>query len=411
MTMTKIEISRGNCPCLRKDPRELAVGENGFRCAEDRCAPEDIWGALPEMEARAELPGRGPGPVALPMSRFRALFDGDFGDQLLLAISTQIRDRVTVDRDIPTPVHELPWTGPDSRGDLLGVLSQARRDGLRTSVLWIADDEFEHLPPGQSADTKLGAISFFSTGFSAGALTQVLRIIWATDYQSELATEQRLTTALEEADSLVLTTPALGASCRFRHQTSEHWFSLHGPLRWGDQTVLPTGEMSTLADDGGQFDPDSRLELSGDVVLKGSPIIHRGDPSVSRRDTAETYARLSAMEDVPVIARISGGWIQEFAAPLPESRRLRDAFRALTEAEPRYRKIHEFGFGTHRGCAERMRSNFLPNERCPGIHLGLGLGHYTPFHIDLALSEVQVLLESAVADTVPLFPSLGLRAF
>lgn len=57
----------------------------------------------------------------------------------------------------------------------------------------------------------------------------------------------------------------------------------------------------------------------------------------------------------------------------------------------------------------RLRANFLPNERNPGIHLGLGLGHYTPFHIDLALTGLEVLLESPVAAPLPLYPSIGLR--
>jgi hypothetical protein len=404
------QVSRGNCPCLFKDPRELAAGADGPRCTEDRCAPVEIWGAMPEPEQAAPVLEAQPGAVELRISALRDMYDGDLGDQTVLAVAADIRPWLRVVRDVSTPVHELTWHGPESRADLLGVLADARNSELRTSVLWIADDEFEHLLPQDVEGAKLGAISFFSTGFDVVALARYLRIIRHTDYRAELGIEERLTSYLEHADSLLLTTPALGTTCTFRHQESEFWFSLHGPLRWGDQTVLPTGEMSTLADDAGGFDPSTRLALSGEVVLKGSPIIHRGDASVTRRDTAETYARLAGMEDVPVIARISGGWIQEFAAPTRESRRMRDAFTALVEAEPRYRKVHEFGFGTHVGCSDRVRGNFHPNERNPGIHLGLGLGHFTPFHIDLALTEVKVLLESPVAPPTPLYPSLGLAA-
>jgi hypothetical protein len=407
--MPKIEVSRGNCPCLLKDPRELRKGADGFVCTEDRCAPVDIWGALPEPEAERTPQEVMPEAVDLRLSGLHEMFDRDYGDQVILAISPSIRPYVRVVRDIPAPVHELTWAGPRTRADLLDVLADARAQGKRTSVLWIADHEFEHLMPEHVRDVKLGAISYFSSEFSTASLTRYLEIIYETDYQGELALENKLISCLEEADSVVLATPDLGTSARLRHQESEYWFSLHGPLRWGDQTVLPTGELSTLADDSGQYHPGSRLALSGEVVLKGSPIIHRGDPSVSLHDTNETYSRLASMEDVPVIARISGGWIQEFRAPTPDSRRLRDAFTALVEAEPRYRKVHEFGLGTHLGCAQRIRGNFHPNERWPGIHLGLGLGHYTPFHIDLALTEVQVFLESASAGTVALYPQLGLR--
>jgi hypothetical protein len=88
-----------------------------------------------------------------------------------------------------------------------------------------------------------------------------------------------------------------------------------------------------------------------------------------------------------------GGYIEEFSAPFQSSQRLRETFTRLVEAEPRYRKIHEFGFGTHPGCAKRQPGNFHPNERWPGIHIGLGLGGYTSFHIDLALTEVDVYLD------------------
>jgi hypothetical protein len=407
--VSNIEVSRGNCPCLRKDPRELATGDDGPRCTRAACGPEELWDAmpLPVLDGLVEVAAEE--HAELRMSSLRGLVDGDFGDQVVLAIAPVVRRRLNIMRDIPTPVHELVWSGPDNRADLLDVLREARGAGLRTTVLWIADDEFEHLLPQDMVDTKLGAISFFSTGFSVPSLARHLEIICATDYQRELTIEARLIERLERADSLLLVSPEFDTSCRFHHQESRHWFSLHGPLQWGDQTVLPTGELSTLADDAGRFDPGSRVRIDGDVVLRGSPIVHRGEASVTRRDTAETYARLAGMGDAPVIARVSGGWIQEFTAPTPESRRMRDAFTALVETEPRYRKIHEFGFGTHPLCADRLRANFLPNERNPGIHLGLGLGHYTPFHIDLALTGLEVLLESPVAAPLPLYPSIGLR--
>ncbi|MET8770966.1 hypothetical protein [Streptomyces sp. NPDC004658] len=408
--MPKIEVSRGNCPCLRKDPRELAADGQAPRCPGGNCGPEEIWGAMPDPAIRHLAEASSDEYAELRISGLRGLVDGDFGDQVVLVCAPAVRARLKLSRDVPTPVHELVWSGPDSRADLLEVLREARRAGLRTTVLWIADDEFEHLLPEDIQDTKLGAISFFSTGFSVGSLARHLEIICATDYRNELEIEERLINSLEEAGSLLLLNSDFGTSCRFHHQESPHWFSLHGPLRWGDQTVLPTGELSTLADDAGEFDTDSRVRVNGDIVLKGSPIIHRGEVGVTREDTAQTYARLAGMEDAPVIARVSGGWIQEFVAPTAASRRVRDAFTALVEAEPRYRKIHEFGFGTHPLCADRVRANFHPNERQPGIHLGLGLGHYTPFHIDLALTGVQVLLEASSGEPEPLYPSLGLTA-
>ncbi len=411
--MSKIVVSRGNCPCLRADPKDLATGADGPTCAlnESDCSPAELIAAMPTPEtgAPADLAAGSQGLVELRLSTLLPLYDGDFGDQFLLVASEQVRRSIQLVSDIPQPVHELRWRGAQTRSAFVEQLQDWRAGGQRVSALWIADDEFVHLTDEQADGVKLGAISYFSSGFNAVSLRHYLRIITGTDYVSELAIERRMLSMLEDASALVLRTPALETSCVFEHQETEHWFSLHGPLRFGDQTVLPTGEMSTLADGSGEYDPSSRLPLNGEVVFKGSPIIHRGDRGVSVEHTADTFARLAPMQDLPVVAHIRNGYIHEFSAPVPESKRLRDTFRALVDAEPRYRKVHEFGFGTHPGCADRLRSNFHPNERWPGIHLGLGLGGYTPFHIDLALTEVDVLLDAS-AGMVPLYQSLGLRS-
>jgi hypothetical protein len=407
--MAKLQVSRGNCPCLRTDPRELAVGEDGYICRfdEQTCAAADLLDAMPESpEVSAPQPRQDSGPVTLRLSDLSGLFDGDFGDQFLLVAPRNIRSAIRLAADLPVRVDELRWRGPDSRAELIERLAAWRESGLRTSVLWVGEDEFEHLLPAAADRVKLGAISYFSTGFSTSSFRRYLEIIANTDYQAELRVEAALVSHLEGARSLVLRTPALGTSCVFEHQRAMHWFSLHGPLRFGDQTVLPTGELSTLADASGDFDPASRLQVNGEIVFMGSPIVHRGNRMVSLEETLDTYSRLAPMQQLPVIAHVRGGQIEKFSAPSRDSAQLRDAFTGLVEAEPRYRKIHEFGFGTHPGCADRRPGNFHPNERWPGIHIGLGLGGYTPFHIDLALTEVDVFLDSP-AGSIPLYRSLG----
>ncbi|WP_159073531.1 hypothetical protein [Streptomyces sp. RTd22] len=411
--MSRIKVTRGNCPCLRADPRELATGPEGPMCTADEasCSTADLLEALPEPEAAqpGDIAVGSDGKVELRLSRLLPLYDGDFGDEFLLITSERVRRGIRLVADIPQPLHELEWKGPDTRSAFVGQLRAWRAEGRRASALWIAEDEFEHLLDDDAEGVKLGAISYFSSEFTPLSLSHYLRIITGTDYESELAVEGHLLSLLEEADALVLTTPELDTRCVFRHQETEHWFSLHGPLRFADQTVLPTGEISTLADGSGAYSRDSRMPIDGEIVFKGSPIIHRGDRTVTSEHTADTYLRLAPMEDLPVVAHVRNGYIHDFTAPIPEAKRLRDTFRALVDAEPQYRKIHEFGFGTHPGCANRLRSNFHPNERWPGIHIGLGLGGFTPFHIDLALTEVEVLLDSPTAGKVPLYQTLGLR--
>lgn len=405
--MTKLIVSRGNCPCLRADQNQPEVGEDGYVCTldEQACTAAELLSALPEAAPPARNPADND-PVRLRLSDLAGLFDGYFGDRFLLVTPRNVRSRIALEADTPVRLEELAWTGPDTRADLLARLAEWRTAGLSCSVLWIAEDEFVHLPTDAMEGVKLGAISYFSTGFTPRSLRRYLEIIAGTDYQAELQVEAALVGYLEEARALRLRTPGLGTECTFWHQEALHWFSLHGPLRPGDQTVLPTGELSALADASGDFDAGSRLSIDGEIVFMGSPIVHRGSRSISLEETLETYTRLSPMRHGPVIAHVRAGQIEQFSAPVQSSRLLCDTFNRLVEAEPRYRKIHEFGFGTHPGCADQQPGNFHPNERWPGIHIGLGLGGYTSFHIDLALTEVQVFLDRLV-DSIPLYRSLG----
>jgi hypothetical protein len=405
-------ISRGNCPCLRTEPRELVGADRTIRCEvdEDRCSAEDLVTALPaDLCAERAIDMEQTGPVRMRLSDLAGMFGGDLGDRFLLVCSPRIEAAIDLVDDIGLPITILEWRTPEDRRELVSLMAALRQDGLRASILWIAETEFEHYLREHIQGMKLAAIPFFSSEFSHRKLRRYLDIITRTDYAQEERLEEQLVQILEESDHLVLETPALGTSCTFHHLEAEHWFSLHGPLAWDDQTVLPTGELSTLADASGDFTNKSHLLIDGRIVFKGSPIVHRGDPSVTQAETDAMFTRLSPMQDVPVIAELESGFITRFVAPVPEARGLRDTFTELVQAEPRYRKIHEFGFGTHELCRHRLRTNFHPNERWPGIHTGLGLGGYTPFHIDLAQSEVTVFAVHGDGSRINLYEQLGLR--
>lgn len=408
----QLMISRGNCPCLRTGPRELVGADRALHCEvdEDRCSAEDLVAELPaELCADRAIDMDQPGPVHMRLSDFLGVFGGDLGDRFLLVCSPRVEAAIDLIDDVGVPITVLEWRVPEDRRELISLVAAIRGEGLRASILWIAETEFEHYLREHIEGMKLAAIPFFSSEFSQRKLRRYLDIITRTDYVQEEKLEEKLVEILEESTHLVLETPALGTSCTFHHLEAEHWFSLHGPLAWADQTVLPTGELSTLTDASGDFTDDSHFLIDGQIVFKGSPIVHRGDPSVTPAETEAMFMRLSPMQDVPVIAELENGFITRFVAPVPEARGLRDTFSELVRAEPRYRKIYEFGFGTHELCRRRLRINFHPNERWPGIHIGLGLGGYTPFHLDLAQSEVTIFGAHRDGSRINLYEQLGLR--
>lgn len=349
------------------------------------------------------------GRVSFSPDQLRQLFGGELGDVFLFVASPGARATVALDPSTDVEVRELHWDGPQSRSALLAELASGRSAGRRTSVLWIADDEFEHYQPEELEDAKLVAISSFSAPLTLQSLAKSVEIVTTGDYDHELEIEAQFLDLLDEAETIRFVCPEFGTSAVFRHQEADHWFSLHGPLDWGQQTVLPTGELSALVNASGDFVEEDSFAVDGQIVLRGQPVVHRGSHEMSLEATKEMYGKLSAMADHPAVLDLENGFITAVNAPGGGTNPFVDALRALFADDARYAKIHELGFGTNVTCRPLVRDNFFANERFPGVHLGIGLGGYTPFHVDMVTDAVEVKMVMPTGDEVDLFSHLGLR--
>jgi hypothetical protein len=347
--------------------------------------------------------------VTLSPDALAGLFGGDLGDVFCLVASPAARGVIELRSTPGVEIRELAWEGPESRDALLATIAAVRAAGRRASVLWIADDEFEHYQPEELEAAKLVAISSFSAPLSSRALARSVEIVTTGDYEGELRIENRFMDLLDEAEEIRLACPDFGTTARFRHQVADHWFSLHGPLDWGQQTVLPTGEMSALVNASGEFVEEDSFAIDGRVVLRGQPVVHRGGPGVSLGATGELYDRLSAMADQPAVLELSNGFITGVSAPDGGTNQLVDGLRSLFDQDGRYAKIHEIGFGTNAACDPLVADNFFANERFPGVHLGIGLGGHTEFHIDLVTDAIEVIMVMPDGEEVDLYRDLGLR--
>ncbi|HYO73816.1 MAG TPA: hypothetical protein VEU33_47895 [Archangium sp.] len=327
-------------------------------------------------------------------SDFAGVFGKEFGDVFLLVTSPRVRERLQVERDSGVELAEQPWEGAHSRSALLARFEELRRAGRKASVVWIADDEFEHYSNDELKGIKLAALSSFSAPFTVEALARTLAIVRDTDYQQELEIERSFLEKLDGGKRILFRSASPKAEATLEYQQLQHWFSLHGALSFGQQVVAPTGELSMLLNGSGEFDAVSRFPLDGQILLQGQPIVHRGSRTVALDETMKTYDALAAMREQPALVDVRGG---EIVGVHPAGGG--DAFcRSLTqflEREPLYRKIHEIGFGTSLQCKALRAENFAANERYPGVHFGLGLGGHTQFHIDLVCTKTDVLVEFA----------------
>ncbi|MFC8102194.1 hypothetical protein [Streptomyces sp. NPDC057363] len=349
-------------------------------------------------------------PVSIDPEQFRKVFGGDLGDVFLLVTSPGIRAGLSVTTRGTVPVQEYSWTGPGSRDGLIAEMASLRASGKRASVLWIADDEFVHFDDEHLEGMRLGAFSSFSAPFSEETLAGSVRIVSEVDYERELQIEESFLTLLDQADDMLFLGHEHGTEAVFQHQFSEHWFSLHGPLQPGQQVVLPTGELSSLVNASGEFEEHTHFTLNGEVTLQGAPIVHRGGHETSLAQTERVYRDLAAMADEPAVVTFTDGRITAVRPAVAGRARFAEGLERLLAHDDRYAKLHEIGFGTNASCSPLLPGNYFANERHPGVHLGLGLGTFTQFHVDLMSTAIDVVMRGVEGRDVELFPALGLTA-
>ncbi|MEU9236957.1 hypothetical protein [Streptomyces subrutilus] len=344
--------------------------------------------------------------VTISPEQFRKVFGGDLGDVFLLVTSPGVRDALIVENSA-TPVQEYNWTGQESRAGLIAEMAAIRASGRRASVLWIADDEFVHFEDEDLVGMAMGAFSSFSAPFSVETLRNNIRVVTDVDYERELGIEEEFLTLLDQADDMLFLGREFGTEAVFQHQLSEHWFSLHGPLLPGQQVVLPTGELSSLVNASGEFELHTHFKLDGEITLQGAPIVHRGEHATSLAETEQVYRDLVSMADQPAIISLVEGRITAVRPAVAGRAEFATNLEKLLAEDDRYAKLHEIGFGTNTSCSPLQPSNYFANERHPGVHLGLGLGTFTQYHIDLMSTAIDVLMRGVDGKDVALFQALG----
>jgi hypothetical protein len=336
-----------------------------------------------------------------------ALFPGVEDDVVVLAISPDIRPHIDV-APRRAPLIDYPWRSNESRAGLIATFQEESGKGRGVSALWIASSEFQHFHPEELGQARIGGISFFSSRFSPPLLKESLRILSETDYQRQLEIEKRFLEIVDDAERLVFRDEVNGTEAILEHQACEYWFSLHGPLARGQQTVLPTGELSVLANASGEYEADVVLPLNGEIVLHGEPVTHRGDERITLAETENAYARMSALRASPVVGVVENGIITDLRSAESGPNAGLQALEERFQRDARFRKIHEIGFGTNESCRPLHGDNFFADERFPGVHFGLGLGGYLDFHFDIVCPDTSLWAQQDGRET-EIFSALGVR--
>jgi len=264
----------------------------------------------------------------------------------------------------------VPWPIEQSFEELL-----AAEIPEPASVVVLSPRRFFRSPP----DIGRRKVMVFACASTPTSLDVLGEFVAAAGRISPDREEDRATRFFERAraaELLRIEDPQAGTRARFWHlDESYEWHQQAGPLAWGDQQIVPSGELSATPGDIMEFDGSRRLTITGTLALHGPVIVH-GDATVDVADQARVHTALDALVRYPVVATLELGEIVSLRAVDSGCQPAVDMLEDLFRGDPRYRVVQEVGFGIN-DSFEVASGNVGMNEPYGGahgvVHFGLGL--------------------------------------
>ena len=267
-------------------------------------------------------------------------------------------------------------------------------------VLAISPDAFFESPDSSvlGSRRKLLGMACNSTPTSMEVVRHFLAIMERTSPEAQNAFSDRFFELLESTDHLIYVDEKHGTRAVLDHlQPDLVWNQQAGSLSWGEQQIVPAGEISVLPVEIREFGEELHLPLEGEIALRGYPILHNGTPSFSRKDQARIHARLSALNEHAVVARVEAGVITSLNPHTPEAKDAADMLETMFEVDSRYQIVWEIGHALNVSL-DLLPGNHAMNEVYGGtegcLHWGLGLTPYTQYHLDTISPDTTVYTES-----------------
>jgi hypothetical protein len=201
----------------------------------------------------------------------------------------------------------------------------------------------------------------------------------------------------EAAEHLDMVNDDYSTRARFHHMNEGYeWHEQLGRLDWGDQQVFPAGEIACFLVPLyiEKLQQETRFAVSGQLALKGRPIVQSGPPSFLMEDQERIYQRLSTMQDHAVIIDIADGDVTSVTASDPVCAPAATMLESLFDVDSRFRRIYEIGFAINRHL-ELWPGNTAMNEVYGGpsgtMHVGLGMLPHTQYHMDIFCIGTKIL--------------------
>jgi hypothetical protein len=331
-----------------------------------------------------------PRPVIRP-HRYRPFGPGD-GCEFVLATNEKSRDDFEI--------QAVGYTGSRVIGfDSFEAFERQLEAGIPepSHVLVISPHCFFRSPrPEQIGPRrKLMAMACNSTPTPLEAIAHFLDAMERTDPARQEAFADRFFELGEASDYLEIVDARHGTRAVFEHLNDAYvWNQQAGPVEWGGQQIVPSGEISVLPIDIVRFDASLRLAVNGEIALHGQPVLHSGTTPYLREDQTRIYERLARLRDHAAIATVEDGLVTRLRATHPDAAPAVSMLESLFDVDSRYRILWEIGFAINTAL-EMLPGNFAMNEVHGGtngaLHWGFGLTPYTQYHLDITCFNTRVL--------------------
>jgi hypothetical protein len=312
-----------------------------------------------------------------------------FGDSqgvtFCLVTNPEFVDHITVEHDGAYADYRTYLLRPGQRFEDL-LLAEIPEN---THIMGISPYAFFESPSPEALGPrrKVLGMACNSTPTSLETIAHFVRVIERTSAAEQDAFSDRFFGLLEEADHLEYVNHQYGTRAVLDHAAEGLvWNQQAGALSWGEQQIVPPGEISVLPIEIRQFDVSLHLPLEGDITIGGHPILHNGTPSFTRADQARIHARLAPMVDHPVIVHVEQGIITDLRPADEGGADVARMLQTLFDVDSRYRHVWEIGHALNTSL-DLLPGNHAMNEVYGGtagcLHWGIGLTPYTQYHLDV----------------------------
>jgi hypothetical protein len=234
---------------------------------------------------------------------------------------------------------------------------------------------------------KLAVMACFSTPSSLESIRHFVKMAEATEPEAQNALAEHFFKYAETSSALMFRDRNTGTEASFAHLNQGlQWHEQLGTLAWGEQQLLPSGEISVLPVSVFGQDINERLDVSGEITFRGEPILHCGSVSYLPSDQARIYEQLCALRRGDVVARVERGMIEALSTREENTRPAVEMLEKMFAIDSRYRTLLEIGLGVNTQL-NLFPGNTAMNEVYGGqrgaVHFGLGLLPFTQYHLDI----------------------------